>query len=176
MKSFNRCYMKTVSKQTFKKIHKEWSNLIEPVFANGNEAEKERYKELEKKLSDYGFARMTELVYDNEASLKLFEQYVVNYYRNYLNPWEDKGTCAYMVYKLICRHHPSRSCMIWNRRALRWLSSHRWMDYCPMAPRSFKAHKASSKKERMMLEKIAVLYQKKIDRFIEKHDQDKKRE
>jgi len=50
------------------------------------------------------------------------------------------------------------------------------MDYCSMAPRSFKAHKASSKKERMMLEKIAVLYQEKIDRFIEKHDQDKKSE
>jgi hypothetical protein len=48
------------------------------------------------------------------------------------------------------------------------------MDYSSMAPRSFKAHKASSKKEREMLEKIAVLYRGKIDRLIEKHDQDKK--
>ncbi len=173
MKSFNRRYMKTVSKQTFKKIRNEWSNLIEPVLTNGSEAEKEKYHELKKRLSDYGFASVTESLCD-ENSQKLFEQYIVNYYRNYLNPWHDKGTCAYKVYKLMCRHHPSRSCMIWNRRAMRWLSSHRWLDYSTMAPRSYKAHKASSKKERKMLEQIAALYQAKMDRFIEKHDQDKK--
>ena len=172
MKSFNFCYMKTVASHTFKRTFEEWRELFD-ITADSDEMtpEKTRRDNLEKKLSGYGFARMTKLVYDNEASLKMFEQYVVNYYRNYLNPWEDKGTCAYMAYKLMCRHHPSRSCMIWNRRALRWLSSHRWMDYSHRAPRSFKAHKASSKIERVLLEKIAVLYQEKIDRFIEKHDQ-----
>ena len=159
MKSSNRCYMKTISKQTFKKIRKEWSNLIESALTNGSEDEKAKYHELGKRLSVYGFASVTESLCNDEKSQKLFEQFIVNYQRNYLNPWEDKGTCAYKVYKLMCRHHPSRSCMIWNRRALRWLSSHRWLDYSSMAPRSFKAHKASSKNERKMLIKIAVLYQ-----------------
>ena len=173
MKSFNRRYMKTVSKQTFKKIHDEWRELIGVELEDGKELEKARHRDLEKMLSEYGFASVTSHLCD-EKSQKLLEQYIVNYHRNYLNPWYDKDTCAYMVYKLMCRHHPSRSCMIWNRRALRWLSSYRWMDYSSMAPRSFKAHKASSKKEREMLEKIAVLYREKIDRLIEKHDQDKK--
>ena len=168
MKNFNHCYMKTVSKQTFKKIRKEWSKLIEPTLANGSEKEKEKYHELKKKLSEYGFASMTESLCTDEKSQKLFEQFIVNYHRNYLNPWHDKGTCAYKVYKLMCRHHPSRSCMIWNRRALRWLSSHRWMDYSSMAPKSYQAHKASSKKERMMLEKIAALYQTKISQSVKK--------
>ena len=44
-----------------------------------------------------------------------------------------------------------------------------------MAPKSYQAHRASSKKERKMLEQIAALYQAKMDRFIEEHDQDKKK-
>ena len=159
MKSSNRCYMKTVTSHTFKRIFEEWRELFD-ISADSDEMTPERSKrvDLEKKLSGYGFASMTKSLYD-EKSQKLIEQYIVNYYRNYLNPWHDKGTCAYKVYKLMCRHHPSRSCMSWNRRALRWLCSHRWMDYSSMAPESYQAHKASSRKERKMLEKLAVLYQ-----------------